>query len=87
MGLVETGHAYLHTVYNKVHIYLPQLQRAEWLAVTLRAINNTPVSEKGIQPTTAVYAVYMKNVSSLDKGEILERANIIQDCITLENRI
>lgn len=55
--------------------------------LTFRAINDTPMSDSGISPTTLVYGLYPKIPGAGPRGSMAERANIIRECTKLVLRM
>lgn len=59
IGKVERAHAILRSIYQKLKVSLPRINREDHLSLAFRAINDAP-NAKGISPTMLVFGVYPK---------------------------
>lgn len=78
-GVIERYHFYLKTIYEKLCIDLPELQKEQQLSVAFRTVNDDPSTETGTSSTTLVFRVYRKIPGGGSRGIIIQRANTIRD--------
>lgn len=87
IGTVERNHAYLRTDYDTLRIDMPYLRQEKRLAMTFRAMNDSPKSESGVSPTMLVFGINQKIPSGICRGTMIETANIIKDCTKIVTKM
>lgn len=87
IGKEEGSHACLRTVYEKLCIGKPSLRKEKRLAMTFRAINDSPNAISRIPSTTLVFGIYPKIPGERCRRTMIERANIIKNCTEIVRKM
>lgn len=87
IGVVERQHGILRTIYNKLRLDEPDINKKERLLLTFRCVNDAP-GPGGISPTLLVYSVFPKLPLPQNRDTSLaRRVKTISECTKLAKEL